>query len=103
MIAVDGDTIYEHQLVRVAGYDAPEINGKCVAERALAQVAKARLKGLLNEAQLTFVPCIGNNYGRACGRLKWRGLDVAQIMVREGLAVPYECVGKCPRRINWCQ
>ncbi|MCP5395179.1 MAG: thermonuclease family protein [Sphingomonadaceae bacterium] len=48
---IDGDTLaIGRRKVRLAGYDAPELDGACEAERKLAQRAKAELRDWLNAA-----------------------------------------------------
>jgi endonuclease YncB( thermonuclease family) len=104
IIVVDGDTVrHDGRLVRLQGFNTPELHGECYAERVLAYRAKARLSAIINAgATLRINPGLCG-YGRACGTLLLDGVDVAEIMVREGLAEPYVCAGnKCPRRRSWC-
>lgn len=44
------------------------------------------------------------NYGRSCGVLQIDGRDVGQILIGEGLAVPFECgETTCPKTPRpWC-
>jgi endonuclease YncB( thermonuclease family) len=78
-------------------------------------MARARLQALINgrgKLELTEVRCSclpGSegtrfcNYGRACGTLKVRGVDVGRTLIAEGLARPYICSKyRCPRRQGWC-
>jgi len=45
-----------------------------------------------------------DQYGRTLARVYIDGRDVADIMVREGLAVRYDCPrNRCPRRVDWCE
>lgn len=117
---VDGDTVrlVSGQLVRLVGYDTPEIgsHARCERERRYGEAAKARLERLLASAEkweLTIVPCAcapgtegtkACNFGRQCGRLTIDGRDAAAVLVGERLAMPYHC-GKhsCPQRVRpWC-
>ena len=112
----DGDTIYARgNTYRLVGFDTPEtFKAKCAAERALGVTARARLQALVNGGglDLTEVPCAcaqkdrGTkwcNYGRACGTLKARGIDVGKVLIGEGLARPYVCgATRCPKRQGWC-
>lgn len=97
--AIDGDTIaLGAQRVRLVGFDAPELfHPRCASERRLARYAKLKLGSLLDR-KLTFVACVGWNYGRACAILE----GAAPIMIAAGLAAPYVCEGKCPKRRDWC-
>lgn len=107
---VDGDTIevlariwpdhYVETLVRLAGIDAPELRGRCAAETALAQRARARLADLVAGARLRLVEV---HYGKYAGRVVARvltedGRDVAAILLAEKLVRAYAG----GRRESWC-
>src|SRR5262245_31080287 len=112
----DGDTIFANRKTyRLVGFDAPETDrAKCDAERILGQKAAERLRALISQGglDLTEVRCScvpgthGTrlcNYGRSCGILKAKGVDVGQTLIREGLARPYVCgTYRCPRRQGRC-
>lgn len=114
---VDGDTIrFRGETYRLVGFNTPETyDARCPAERRLGEAAKARLRALVAGGGLDLqrVRCACRpgtegtrrcNYGRACGVLKARGRDVAEILIGEGLAERYVCAGaSCPRRRNWCE
>lgn len=104
IVAVDGDTVrHNGRLVRLQGFNTPEIHGECYAERVLAYRAKARLSAIINGGATLRINAGLCGYGRACGTLLLDGVDVATIMIREELAEPYVCVGNvCPRRRSWC-
>lgn len=102
---VDGDTLRLSggQLVRLQGFNTPELHAECYAERTLAYRAKARLNDLIRQGAILRINPGLCGYGRACGSLLLDGVDVAETMIREGLAEPYVCVGnKCPKRRSWC-
>ncbi|MEO8667107.1 MAG: thermonuclease family protein [Bauldia sp.] len=116
---VDGDTIRipeEHRAIRLVGFNAPESRDpQCPAEGALGQRAKTRLKELVATSRIDFSPVAcacrpgtegtsSCNYGRACGTLRADGEDVGDILIAEGLAVPFHCRGTgCPRTPRpWC-
>jgi endonuclease YncB( thermonuclease family) len=106
----DGDTISltkQPPSFRLVGLDTPEIAGKCEAEKRLARLARNRLRALIAsdpEAKLTEVLCYGSNFGRRCGVIKVKGVDVAITLVREQYADPFSCGSKgCPKRRDWCQ
>jgi endonuclease YncB( thermonuclease family) len=116
---VDGDTIRiaeEVRSVRLVGFNAPESRDPgCRAEGALGERAKTRLRQLVSASRLNFSPVacackLGTegtkscNYGRACGTLRANGKDVGDILIAEGLAVPFHCRGTgCPPTPRpWC-
>ena len=116
---IDGDTIAvdgHKPNIRLVGFNTPEIrNAKCEDEGRLGVNATNRLRELVQAGSLemTIVPCACKpgtegtrncNYGRSCGVLKTKGQDVGEILIAEGLAVPFIC-GKtrCPKMPRpWC-
>jgi len=104
---VDGDTIWVgEEKVRIVGLDAPETyQARCDEERALGQRATGYLRVLVQRGRVTIKrQDRPDRYGRTLARVYIDGRDVADIMVREGLAVRYDCPrGRCPRRIDWCK
>jgi endonuclease YncB( thermonuclease family) len=113
----DGDTIrVRGRPTRLVGFNAPEsYEPRCANERDLGERAKARLKEIVAKGNLTFVRIACScppgtegsqacNFGRACGSLSSNGTDIGDILVSEGLAVPFHC-GRtsCPRLPRpWC-
>ncbi|TIO29004.1 MAG: thermonuclease family protein [Mesorhizobium sp.] len=115
----DGDTIRLNGVAkgtRLVGFNAPEsIEPRCDAEGNLGRRAKARLKQLVATAklELKMVPCScppgtegtdACNYGRSCGFLVADGRDVGEVLMSEGLAVPFVCGStSCPPTPSpWC-
>ncbi|WP_287352703.1 thermonuclease family protein [Mesorhizobium sp.] len=115
----DGDTIRLNGAAkgtRLVGFNTPEsIEPSCEAEAHLGRRAKARLKELVAaaELELKMVPCScppgtegtdACNYGRSCGYLFADGRDVGEVLVSEGLAVPFVCGStSCPPTPRpWC-
>lgn len=114
----DGDTIRlsDGTRVRLNGFNAPEsIKPECRREAILGERAKDRLEELAatGRTRIEKVPCACRpgtegtskcNYGRSCGRLTINGRDVGQILISEGLAVPFHCgTTSCPRTPRpWC-
>jgi len=96
---VDGDTAWvDGEKIRLSGIDAPEIEGRCSAERALAQRAKHRLSELLSSQPFSVARSGADRYGRTLATLYLRdGGDVRVVMVRENLARPWT-----GRRMPWC-
>jgi micrococcal nuclease len=111
---IDGDTIAvwgRSPNVRLVGFDAPETwQPDCQTERDVGHEATGRLREIVRGGHLTFqyVRCscpeskIGThwcNYGRDCGTLKANGRDVGDILIEEGLAVPFICgATSCPKK-----
>jgi len=116
---IDGDTIrvyHEQPNVRLVGFNAPEARrAECDAECELGAKATRRLRELVKAGGLDFeyVACAcpagteetpACNYGRRCGTLKVGGRDVGEILIGEGLAVPFVCgPTRCPKTPRpWC-
>ncbi|MGO6883037.1 thermonuclease family protein [Rhizobium ruizarguesonis] len=114
----DGDTIRmsDGTPVRLVGYNTPEkFEPQCSHEAALGNRASQRLKELVStgKSTVTRVACSCKpgtegtskcNYGRSCGYLHVDGRDVGQILISEGLAVPFICgaTGCPPTPRPWC-
>jgi endonuclease YncB( thermonuclease family) len=113
----DGDTIrVRGRPTRLVGFNAPEsYEPRCANERTLGERAKARLKQIVGEGNLTFVRIACScppgtegtqvcNFGRACGSLSSNGTDIGDILISEGLAVPFHCgQTSCPTLPRpWC-
>ncbi len=108
---VDGDTMLVvariwlgHQVqtrVRLAGVDAPEIRGRCLLERRLAEEARARVVALLAGRDVTLRDIRFDKYaGRVVARVVAHdGTDVGAALVAAGLGRPY---GGGKRR-GWCR
>ncbi len=105
---IDGDTIevraqiwLELDLttrVRLAGIDAPELNGACAEERRLAQIARTALGDILGLGPLRLANIRHDKYG---GRviadvLLGNGRNVAAAMLAVGAAAEW---GSAPL---WC-
>lgn len=90
---VDGDTVWiAGEKIRILGIDAPEMQGRCPAERALAIRSRDRLVGLLRAREVTIERKGKDRYGRTLARLG----DVGDVLMREGLA------HRWPDREGWC-
>ena len=101
---VDGDTVKVGAVSwRLMGYDCPETYyARCDSERQRGDAATRRLEQLLagaKKADLIADRRI-DRYGRTLGHLRVDGKDVGDILIREGLCVPYSGRGK---RRDWCQ
>jgi endonuclease YncB( thermonuclease family) len=98
---VDGDTIdVDRERVRIMGLGAPETHqAQCDSEYRLGMRAKDRLAVLVaGSVQMTSHG--RDRYRRTLAVVRdARGRDVAAILIREGLARPYDGRG---RRQPWC-
>lgn len=80
---VDGDTVWiNREKIRLLDIDAPEMQGRCPAERALAIRARDRLVVLLRARDVKIERDGKDRYGRTLARID----DVGAQLVREGLA-----------------
>ncbi len=86
--------------IRLAGIDTPEMHGKCEEEKALAREAKMFVESLLGQAQdIHLVGAKRGKYFRIVATVEADGQDVSDLLIQEGLAVPYEGGTKGK---NWC-
>lgn len=101
---LDGDTVElqcggESRRARLLGFDTPEtLAAGCAEEAALGRAATARLRALVSEGTVTLDSDGYDKYGRVLTTLGVDGRDVGDVLIAEGLAVPYSG----GRRINWC-
>jgi micrococcal nuclease len=108
----DGDTITvdlkgQHPLfgddisVRVAGIDTPEIRGKCVREKNLAREAKELAGQLLEDARIIHLQNVRRGkYFRIVADIQADGVDIAEELMNQGLAVQYDGGTKT---YDWCR
>lgn len=90
-----------HITVRLAGIDTPEMKGICDEEKALAKQAQAFTQSLMVQAtKIELNEPRRDKYFRILARVMVDGQEVAQELVKAGLAVPYNGQGK---RKNWCE
>lgn len=90
----DGDTVWwQGEKIRIADIDAPELSGRCEAERRRARAARDRLVVLLNAAEVTITRTGTDRYGRTLARFGGLG----EQLVKEGLA------SRWPGRKDWCR
>lgn len=97
---VDGDTIrIDRTRIRLLDIDTPEITRpRCPEELARGQAARKRLEALIERAGRAEL--VGNGTrdpnGRPLARLILDGRDVGEVLVADGLAVPWR-----PGREAW--
>ena len=99
---VDGDTLWlKGEKIRIADIDTPETHpARCVQEALLGEKATLRLRDLLNQGRFSVQPIKRDRdrYGRKLRILERDGQSLGLILVREGLARPYQG----GRRAPWC-
>ena len=100
---VDGDTIRMNgDKIRIVGFNTPEISEPdCAAEAAKGEQAKLRLLELLNSGELAFAATADRDrdrYGRLLRQVRVDGSDVADTLISEGLAEPYQG----GQKRDWC-
>jgi endonuclease YncB( thermonuclease family) len=89
---VDGDTVWiEREKIRLIDIDAPEMEGRCAAERALARRSRDRLIVLLRRGPVRIERDGTDKYGRTLARLDHISdarnmVSVGEVLVSEGLA-----------------
>jgi micrococcal nuclease len=99
---IDGDTFYfEHQSIRIADIDTPEINpARCEREAQLGEQATQRLLQLLNNGPFE-IETTGNRdedqYGRKLRILTRAGRSLGEVLEDEGLARAWT-----GRQLPWC-
>lgn len=101
---VDGDTIdVGPTRYRLADVDAPELNGRCLAERRLARLARSEARRLIDTAHVVTIeptgevnPARGPYRERQVARVAVDGRDLGQALIEAELAQPWR------RRQSWC-
>lgn len=108
LTVIDGDTLRQGKdRLRLLHIDAPETHEpRCPAERRKGKQATARLRQLIRSAWDVQVRDSGerDKYGRRLVDLYLDGKDVGDILIAEGLAVPWEPGSAAwrERRAHWC-
>lgn len=107
---IDGDTLALRARIwigidivvnaRIRGIDAPELRGRCDAEKALAEDALARLEALAAGKTVRLRRVENDKYaGRVLADIVTDdGIDLRAAMLESGLARPYDGGGRAP----WC-
>jgi endonuclease YncB( thermonuclease family) len=81
----------DHITVRLAGIDTPEIKGTCEQEKQLARQAQALTQKLMREAtKIELTEPKRDKYFRILARVMADDREVAQELVKAGLARPYD-------------
>ena len=107
---IDGDTLALRARIwigidivvnaRIRGIDAPELRGRCDAEKALAADALARLEALAAGKTVRLRRVENDKYaGRVLADIVTDdGIDLGAAMLESGLARPYDGSARAP----WC-
>lgn len=94
---VDGDTLWWHgEKIRIAEIDAPELTGRCAAERRRARAARDRLVALLDGHKLVIRRTGTDRFGRTLAQITSSGTSIGEQLLREGHATRW------PGRKDWC-
>ena len=86
--------------IRINGYDTPEIRGKCPKEKALAIVARDRLRGMVKDADIVLLNTKRGKYFRIVADVMIDGKNIKDTLIEEGLAVSYDGGRKAS---PWCK
>ena len=103
---IDGDTVaIGQERLRLLNIDAPETSSpRCPAEAAAGERATTRLKELTAGGVMVVRSGDRDRYGRTLGRLVVGTRDVGDILLSEGVALPWEPGRRAweERRRHWC-
>ena len=94
-INYDGDTF--RATFRIANIDTPEIEGKCEAERDLAQKAKLFTERFLARGDVVIRQTGVDRYGRILALVTSDQQDLGEALIAAGLARTWK-----GRREQWC-
>ncbi len=85
--------------VRIDGIDAPEMRARCAEERVKAEAARTWLTHRIGDAQVQLADVRYDKYGgRVRAAVRDAGGDIAEAMIRKGLARAYHGEKRQP----WC-
>ena len=103
---VDGDTIsIDGMPIRLLQIDTPETwSPRCQQELELGMAATKRLEELLDGHEVTYQATGYDRFGRVLARVYADGVDVSEVLLREGHALPYKPgqKAKAERLVKWC-
>lgn len=102
---IDGDTFaVGKEVIRIKGYDAPEIfSPRCAEEKKHGLAAKAYLSVLLSKSPVILTRDFRDDrYGRTLARVWAGGKDIAQEMIRAKYGVSYYTSPADRKKPQWC-
>ncbi|SME94593.1 thermonuclease family protein [Pseudobacteriovorax antillogorgiicola] len=109
----DGDTITfqidgVHPLlgdkipIRLSGVDTPELKSKQRCEKELARWAKRFVRAQMRQASTIKLSEVKRGkYFRVVAKVDFDGKDLGDLLLKNGLAVPYD--GGKKSKVNWCK
>lgn len=109
-VCYDGDTCYitmpslpkslQKMSVRILGIDTPEIKGKCLKEKELAQKGREAANSLFRSSKsIEFKNLQWDKYGgRILADVELDGKNYSEMLIKQGLARPY--FGD--KKESWC-
>lgn len=87
--------------VRVYGIDTPEMKGKCDKEKQLARESQLLVEKLLTDSNKVVIKnAQRDKYFRILGEVYADGINISDVLIEQGLAVPY--FGDTKTK-NWCE
>lgn len=90
----------DHISIRLAGIDTPEMKGRCDQESQLARKARDLVRSILSQAQeIRLFKASRDKYFRIDARVVADGQDLSELLMAQGLAVPYDGGTKTK---DWC-
>ncbi len=105
-VMIDGDTFtIGFERVRILNIDAPETRGSnCERELVMGLKAKERLASLLRAGAVEIARSGQDRFRRTLARVFAAGNDVGQVLIREGLALPWRDgpEARDVRQRHWC-
>lgn len=84
------------RLIRLKGVNAPDLRGRCEAERRLGALAAQRLSSLLSAQRFSIRPAASGKDGTTDATVSLGSRDVGRILIDEGLA------GRIDQEEDWC-
>ena len=106
VVIIDGDTVaFGTERIRIENIDAPETrDSRCERELIAGLKAKKRLAQLLRSGPLQIERNGIDPYRRTLARLRTAGGDVGEVLIREGLALPWRdgAEARDARLRHWC-
>jgi micrococcal nuclease len=103
---IDGDTLaLGDERVRLLNIDAPEsFRSHCERELVMGLKAKERLAALVRSGRLAVERYGQDRYRRTLARVYVGGRDLGQVLIQEGLALPWRDgpEARADRLQHWC-
>jgi micrococcal nuclease len=105
-VIIDGDTLaLGNERIRLLNIDAPEsFRSRCERELVMGLKAKERLAVLVRSGRLEVERHGQDRYRRTLARIYVGGRDLGQVLIQEGLALPWRDgpEARADRLQHWC-